>query len=375
MSVSSRAKLQIMMAITLFGLTYGLSAPLIALRLSAEGYSESWIGLNAAMHALGVLLIAPCLPALLRRYSPRLLMSCSLVGMGAGLLLFPMVPVMGWFLLRLLLGMCCEVILVVTETWLNHVTTEPYRARNMATYTAMLSLGFALGPLIMTLQGTGSRAFMLAGLIALLAMLVTAIAPTGRLPAEAVSTRSLRLWLSLLPLALAATVVNAALETAGMSLLPLYAIRLGWQEAQATTLITVLLTGAILLQLPIGWLADRLDRRRMLIALSALSALGALVWPLAMHHSGLAFALLFSWGGVFVGIYTVAITLVGERFKGSELTGAYAVLSVGWGAGALLGPSLGGIAMTLTRHGLPWLAALLCTLFMLAVMRSKPDQC
>lgn len=168
---------------------------------------------------------------------------------------------------------------------------------------------------------------------------------------------------ALVTLALAATILNAALEAAGMNLLALYAINLGWSEGQATSLITILMVGAILLQLPIGWLADRMDRHHLIVWLAALSTLGALAWPFALQSLWLARLLLFCWGGVFVGIYTVIITLVGQRFQGSELAAAYAALSVAWGIGAFIGPALGGLAMSLTLHGLPWLAALLCAFF------------
>ena len=51
-------------AATIFGLTCCLSAPPIALDLNARGYSETFIGFNAALHACGVLLIAPFMPHL-----------------------------------------------------------------------------------------------------------------------------------------------------------------------------------------------------------------------------------------------------------------------------------------------------------------------
>ena len=60
-----RGKAGVITAVMVFGLTYGLTAPLVSLRLSAAGYSEGWIGLNAAMHAVGVFAIAPLLPPLL----------------------------------------------------------------------------------------------------------------------------------------------------------------------------------------------------------------------------------------------------------------------------------------------------------------------
>ncbi|MBE5252318.1 MAG: MFS transporter [Enterobacterales bacterium endosymbiont of Blomia tropicalis] len=359
----TRNRLAVLLAVTIFGLTYGLSSPLIALRLSVAGYSEAFIGINAAMHALGVLLIAPGLPALCRRFSATGLLITSLIAAALLLTLFPFLPLWSSFVLRLLLGMATEVMLVVTETWLNQQSTESNRAKMLATYTAMLSFGFALGPFILTLQGSGTDAFITAASLAALAALTLLASRHLRLNAESSVPHKLSRWLRLLPLALAATLLNAALEAAGMNLLAIYAMNLGWPEAQATSFITILMVGAIVLQLPIGWLADRLDRHRLIIWLAALSTLGALVWPLALQHLWLARLLLFCWGGVFVGIYTVIITLTGQHFQGAELAGAYAALSVAWGVGALLGPALGGVAMSLTVHGLPWLAAILCALF------------
>lgn len=38
----------------------------------------------------------------------------------------------------------------------------------------------------------------------------------------------------------------------------------------------------------------------------------------------------------------MVVTLVGERFSNGELVGVYAVLSIAWGVGALIGPMMGG---------------------------------
>lgn len=371
----NRATAAVLLAVTIFGLTYGLSAPLIALRLAAQGYSEALIGVNAAMHALGVLLIAPFLPFFYRCFSPRSLLTGALIAAACLLALFPLLPIGYSFLLRLLLGIATELILVVTETWLNQQSADRQRAKTLATYTAMLSLGFALGPVILSLQGAGSGAFVTAAVLALSAALCLTRASLLKIASHSPAPRSLMSWLRVMPLALAATMLNAALETAGMNLLAVYAMNLGWPEAEATSLIAVLLVGAIVLQLPVGWLADRYDRRRLVIVLAALSTLGALIWPLALQHPWPARLLLFCWGGAFVGIYTLILALIGQRFQGAELAGAYAVLSVAWGIGALAGPALGGLAMTLTPQGLPWLAALLCAAFTLfAALRRAPDK-
>lgn len=370
-----RDKAGVILTAAIFGLTYGLSAPLIALNLAQQGLGESTIGLNAAMHALGVLIVAPILPGLTARLGAAAMAFAALAGAALLLALFPALPVLWlWFPLRLALGIVSETLFVISETWLNQLSEETSRARTMALYTATLSLGFALGPLILVLAGsTGALPFLIGSGVALLAMLVLLLARPRALPID--PPPPLRPWqiLRLAPLAIAATALNAALETAGLSLLALYAIAQGWGETPATLLISALMTGAILLQLPIGWLGDRFDRRRLVLVLAGISAAGALAWPLVLGHAWLAYPLLFVWGGAFVGIYTLMITIVGSRFQGGALIGIYAVMSVAWGVGALLGPVLGGAAMEATPHGLPLFAALACAAFAGVLIRSRRD--
>ena len=57
------------------------------------------------------------------------------------------------------------------------------------------------------------------------------------------------------------------------------------------------------------------------------------------------------WGGIFSGLYTVAMVLVGQRFHGPELVTANAAIGFLWGAGALTGPTAAGIAMDIWDPG------------------------
>jgi MFS family permease len=374
MSLSNigNGKSLIILTVMIFGLSYGLSAPLIALKLTAAGFSELYVGVNAAMQAVGVFAVAPLLPMLCQRFSPKMLLALSLGATVVLLALFPFSPIETWFALRLCLGVFSEIIMVVSETWLNRSTVEQARAKTMALYVASLSLGFALGPFILSWVGNATNAaFFVGSLITLIAAFSLLRIRTDGHSIGYEKGRSLKLYLHTATLALVATALNGALESAGMNLLVLYAMNLGWPEQQATWLLSMLLLGAIILQVPIGWLADQVDRRRLIVALSGLSALGALIWPLALNEHWLSYSLLFIWGGVFVGIYTVVITEVGKHFHGAELVGVYSALSVAWGIGALLGPVLAGFAMYLSVHGLPLLAAALCSLFTLFALISK----
>ena len=354
-------------AAAIFGLTYGLAAPLIALDLRRRGFGETAIGLNAALYGLGALAVAAALPALSGRFGLRALMAAGLAGVALTLPAFPLSPWLWlWFPLRFLLGMASEAVFVTSEAWVNAQSSESTRARQIAIYTAALSTGFALGPSIVSAMGShDARTYAVGAGLALLALLVVlsprAAAPSA--PQDAAPAGSRLALLRLVPVALAATALNAALETSGLSFLPLYAMRLGWSESGATLLTSTLMVGAIVLQLPIGWLGDRYDRGKLLILFAALSSAGALLWPLVFAHDWLAHGLVFVWGGVFVGIYTLAMTIVGSRFAGRDLMAVYATLSLAWGVGALCGPALTGVFMELGRHGLPLFAAAACGVF------------
>jgi len=365
MSVNKRL-IAVIFSVTVFSLTYGLSSPLIAFKLLNAGVSESAIGFNAAMHAAGVFLIAPFLPALFRRFRPLTLIVVSLCAIAVIFVLFGIVSFPLWFLLRMGLGLFSEIIMVQTETWLNGSTVERARGKVLALYTAGMSLGFATGPLILAWTGSdGNLAFYIASLLAALAVLFIVTSGMPRVVSDDESPETLLNSLKLAALPVMATVLNAAVEMLGMNFLSLYAIKLGWSESASALLISVLMFGAILLQLPIGWLADRVNRLKMMTTLAFIAAALAFVWPHILAFHLLSYVMLFIWGGIFVGIYTVAITWVGERFKGGQLAGIYAAMSVAWGAGALAGPLLGGFAMEFSLHGLPWLTGALCLIFAL----------
>ena len=352
-------------AAAIFGLSYSLAGPLVALNLANHGLDETLIGVNAAMHAVGVLVVAPILPQLAGRFGNRPLILFALLLTAVLLLLFPAVPVIWvWFPLRIGLGMGAEILFVLTETWASELSDDTTRGRIMATYTAVLSLGFAGGPLILSITGPdGWLPFAIGAGVCLLAMLLMANPKLTPPPASAHGHTNFLRSMRLAPVAMSTTALNAAVETAGLSFLAIYAIRLGWGEQAGARLITTLMVGAILLQLPIGWLCDKMDRRRLMLWLAGLSAVGALAWPLLLRSPWVAYPTIFLWGGVFVGIYTTMLAIIGARFRGTELVGVYAAMGLLWGGGALIGPSLAGLALDLATHGLSLFVALACAAF------------
>jgi len=142
-------------------------------------------------------------------------------------------------------------------------------------------------------------------------------------------------------------------EAAEISLLPLFGIESGLPDRSALLLVTVYLSGNVVLQTPIGVLADRWGRRLLLGACAALSAIGPLLLLPWLHSPLLLWPLLFVWGGTLFAFYSQGIALLGGAFAEGELTTANTVFVMVYCIGGVVGPSVGGMTMDAwPRHGL-----------------------
>jgi MFS family permease len=142
---------------------------------------------------------------------------------------------------------------------------------------------------------------------------------------------------------MAAALLLGALDYANDAFLPLYGLHHGLSQAEALTMLTVLLGGYTVAHIPCGWLADRVDRRRLLLAMAAIAAAAYLAVPAAIDTLWFAWLLLFLVGCALSGLWTAAVVLIGQRFAGAELSGAYVAGGILYGLGSLAGPLLTGL--------------------------------
>src|SRR3546814_1848839 len=75
-------------------------------------------------------------------------------------------------------------------------------------------------------------------------------------------------------------------DSAFFTFMPLYGLRVGLSHEAAITLLTAVLAGNVLLQVPLGWLADRFSRRMLLLALGCACCVGPSVaaWEIGRAH-------------------------------------------------------------------------------------------
>jgi len=349
------------------GLTFGLTIPLLALILEADGIDSTWIGLNAASSAIAVLTVGPFVPRVLDALGVLRAMYLSILASVVIILLMPLWTGLGpWFLLRFLLGAFGAIHWIIGETWIISVTTSATRGRVIALYMTVLTAGFAAGPVLINLVGIeGWLPFLLsAGLIGLAGVpLLLAHGCAPKLPPRAPAAVALAFRTA--PLLLAAAALAGFTDTAVFSLLPVYGLDIGLPQERAVLLLTVMLIGNLALQVPIGWLADRTDRRRLLIVCGVIFLVCPLALPQLLEVEALLWPLLAIWGGASLGIYTLALTIVGDRFDAAALAGANAAVVAVYEAGSVLGPILGGGSMdSLGPDGLMWLLAIAASLFL-----------
>lgn len=366
-------------SISAVGLSLGLTIPLISLTLEHRGVDSTLIGIMAAMPALGILCFSPLMPALVARTGARAaLLSATAIG-GSTILLLPFIDHYGfWLFLRFIMGAVDAIMFTVSETWINQIAEDHNRGRLVALYITVLSLCFGCGPLLIIV--TGSQGFL--PFIAACAVFYAAALPLLSVKGKAAelagnSGFNVLGFMRLAPTLCAAALLFALLDNSAISLLPVFGLRHGYPENIAAFMITVLIIGNITLQFPLGWLADRMDRYRLLFFCGCGTLISAFLLPLTVAlWPVLLWPNLVLLGVSSGGLYTLAIILVGQRFRGKELVTANAAIGVIWGIGGLLGPPLGGLAMHWSNpDGLTWLWILMAALFLLMFLfRNQPTK-
>jgi MFS family permease len=345
-------------SVTVFGLSVGQSSPLLSLLLEQRGVDATLNGLNAGATFVGVLIGPLLAPHFVRWFGiRRFLLVCFGLDIALFLAMKAFESMPAWFVLRPLLAVVGSGIFTAGEAWINQLAGEVGRGRIIGVYAAALSAGFGGGPLILSLTGiTGWAPFLANAAISALATLpLFAVGNAWRSFGQERGAGPLRMF-ARAPMIVGVVAVFGLYESALMALLPIWGVRNGLTERMAAATLSAVYFGAIALQVPIGWLSDRTSRQMALRLCGAVGLVGAVALAGMPALPAPLFALLFVWGGIASGIYPVALSMAGDRFRGGDLVSVNAAMIMAYGLGALVGPPLGGSAMDLRNPGgLLWL--------------------
>jgi MFS family permease len=329
-------------AVALLQLSSGGLGPLDALAGLEAGFATAEIGLLGSAHFAGFFLGCWWAPRLLGSVGhARAFAACTAMGamgiIGHTLIVDPL----AWAIMRVASGLCVAGCYTAVESWLQAEVEASRRGRTFAVYrTVDLGASLAAQALIGVLASV--ELYVAYNVLALLcvASLLPLTLTTRRQPATPEAPR-LRPGLAfrLSPLA-ALSVVVAGLSAAAFRMVgPVYGQAVGLDAAEVGLFLAAFVAGGMAGQLPAGRLADRLDRRRVLIGLGLLAA-GASAVTVAAADLGAAAVIAAAglFGAAAFPIYSVAAAHAHDFAEEPERVELSAALIFWFAAGAIASP-------------------------------------
>lgn len=337
----------ILFAVSTASITWTMFVPLVVVHLERMQASAFLTGVAASIWALPILLFGPVYPRLIARLGAIPALTGGMVVSAAVIVLFPVFRnVWAWIALSIVSGAAQGHLWVLTEAWINHVASDGIRGRVTALYSALPAGASTLGPVILLWVGfEGMLPFVVAA-----AFLVVSVVPlylfrdieprTGNAPVPAL--RHL-----LLPTAglMVVAFIAGVFEDGAVGLLPMYGLSHGLGEDLAVTLVTAFLLGRFALIYPIGHLADRYDRKGVLLVTSTLTLACILLMPLVVGNELLLLCIVFLCGAVSGAFYSLGLALLGARFRAHALTSANTLFIIAYSLGLVIGFPATGLAM------------------------------
>lgn len=390
------AALLISAASLIQAVSIGLNAVIFPTAMESYGFSRSTIGLVLAIEFVSVFLVSGALPRLLARASLYAwLLVSTLLRLPVLVLLAYFDSAPAWLMLVALHGLGNILFGTLLQTWINTLPFERARGLSIAMYGTSISVGLALGPLILQaidplaplltpllqlldtalLQHTGIDAGDSASLTTRQGLVLSALLSTlaalpilaGRWLApkfEGSERGKLRDTLRRAPAVMFAIALTGATILGLQSFIVLYGVNNGMAIEQAALLLTAFMLGAIALEMPFGWLSDQFDRRYVMMALVLLSVVAAVGLPMSIYDDWTARGLLFAWGGVVGGLYSICLAAIADRFEGPDLVAANAMAAIMEALGGIFGVLMIGLAMeAFAMDGLPYVLMFACVLY------------
>ncbi len=326
----------------------GIGLPLLSIIMERDmGVSGTAIGLNTAMAFVSALVIMPLIPRLMARFPQARIMMVFAITSSLSMLCYGLVQdYYFWFIMRIINGAALAGLFAIGEIWINQFAGDKYRGRIIALYAVSLGSAFAVGPIM--LQWTGTTSFLpFAMSSAIVALASTPLLAARGLPQLFSSPEKARFfsWFIRAPVIVLPALVCGATEVMNEGLIPVYALRIGYTPETAALMLSIFALGTILPAFPIGYLADYMDRIRLMVILCCLWLTLLVLVPYA-QGSFLVFAVLVAgFGLTSTSVYMMGMILAGQRYAGAQLAAAGAALVFAYNAGGLVAPVAGGWLM------------------------------
>ncbi|MFL6689393.1 MAG: MFS transporter [Alphaproteobacteria bacterium] len=346
----------ILLSTLIFLAGQGLAGTLLPVRAHLAHFSDFGIGLMGSAYFIGF--IAGCYagPRLLARvgHSRTFAAAAGLVA-AVTLMMSLAVSEPAWILLRGLFGLGAANVYMVIESWLNDRATNATRGRIFSGYLLVNFTGLIIGqwsfiagrPLSQTL-------FILAAIFYALCLIPLGLTRTPQPRAVEVPTLRPARMFAISPVGVAGCVAVGFANAACWTFLPVYAHDQNLTRGLLAGFMSAFTLGGALIQLPVGRLSDRMDRRLIIAAAACAAALlGVALWYFGGRSQTATLVLIALFGMAALPIYGLSVAHANDKLPREMFVEASATLLLINAIASVAGPV---IAATVTdRFGMPTL--------------------
>lgn len=329
------------LSVLLLQLSSGGVGPLDALSGLKLEFSTQQIGLLGSSHFLGFFIGCWWAPRLMGNVGHSRAFAAFTAAGAIGLLAHMLViNPYAWAAMRIASGLCVAGCYTVIEAWLQAKVTNETRGRAMGTYRVVDMSGSLVAQLMIGVLAPASYvSYNILAILCCAALLPLTLTKVPQPETPTAPRLRPRLAYQRSPLA-AAGVVVAALSAASFRMVgPLYGQEVGLSIGQIAWFLSVFVLGGALAQYPVGWLADKFDRRWVLIWLSvaAMFSCAVTVVSTGLGTVGIMVAA-FLFGATSFPIYSVAAAHAHDFASDAERVELSAALMFCYAVGAIAAP-------------------------------------
>ena len=325
----------------------GLQGTLLGVRGSIEGFATFEMSLVMSAYFLGFLGGSRMTPDLIRRVGHVRVFAALASFISAVLILYPALPNTGaWIIGRVIIGFCFSGVYVTAESWLNNAATNENRGKSLSLYliAQMVGIVSAQGLLVMA-DPSGYELFVISSVVVSIsfAPILLSVSPTPAF--DTTKPMSLKELLKISPLGVVGMFLLGGIFSAQFGMAPVYGAEAGMSIGEISAFVAAFYVGALVIQYPLGWMSDRMDRRLLIFAVAIVGGASAI---LAMVGGGTFIVLLiaaFLVGGMSNPLYSLLIAYTNDFLEYEDMAAASGGMVFINGLGAISGPIITGWIM------------------------------
>lgn len=344
-----------MLGMLILMLGNGLQGTLLGVRGSLENIDSATMGYIMSGYFVGFLGGSKATPVMLQWVGHvRVFAALGSFVSAAFILYAAVVDPIAWWLLRVLVGFCFSGIYVVAESWLNHSASNESRGQALSLYMIVQMAGMVLGQLLLNIADPGGYdLFVLITVLVSVSFAPMLLSSSSTAPVQtSARAMSLKELIKTSPLACFGILLLGGIYSVLYAMSPVYATERGLTISQTSYFITGIFAGAMLFQYPVGWLSDRIDRRLLIIGVTAMGALVGLVGMYQGDNFTVLLVCAILLGGSANPLYSLLVAYANDYLEKDQMGAAAGGLLFINGCGAMTGPIIVGYAMS--NLGLEW---------------------